>query len=88
MPLGLFVRKWQPKVGLAGYDMLFTYFVVEAENKHRRLIEGRDFYASTDPPCHKTCKNMFQGKKQKKKYKFRMNFFEKKSQRKYLNCLF
>ena len=32
--LGLFVKKLQPKVGLAGYDILFTYFVVEAKSKN------------------------------------------------------
>ena len=31
--LGLFVKKLQPKVGLVGYDILFTYFVVEAKSK-------------------------------------------------------
>ena len=33
MPLGLFVKKLQPKVGLAGYDILFAYLVVEAKSK-------------------------------------------------------
>ena len=33
IPLGLFVKKLQPKVGLAGYDILFAYFVVEAKSK-------------------------------------------------------
>ena len=33
MPLGLFVKKLQPKVGLGGYDILFAYFVVEAKSK-------------------------------------------------------
>ena len=28
--LELFVKKLQPKVGLAGYDIRFAYFVVEA----------------------------------------------------------
>ena len=32
MPLGLFVKKWQTKIGLAGYDILFTYFIVEAKS--------------------------------------------------------
>ena len=32
-PLGLFVKKLQPKVGLAGYNILFAYFVVEAKSK-------------------------------------------------------
>ena len=31
--LRLFVKKLQPKVGLAGYDVLFAYFVVEAKSK-------------------------------------------------------
>ena len=37
MPLELFVKKLQPKVGLGGYDIprdiLFAYFVVEAKSK-------------------------------------------------------
>ena len=33
MPLGLFVKKLQPKVGLGRYDILFAYFVVEAKSK-------------------------------------------------------
>ena len=33
MPLGLFVKKLQPKVGLGGYDIFFAYFVVEAKSK-------------------------------------------------------
>ena len=33
MPLGLFVKKLQPKVGLARYDIIFAYFVVEAKSK-------------------------------------------------------
>ena len=33
MPLGLFVEKLQPKVGLGRYDILFAYFVVEAKHK-------------------------------------------------------
>ena len=36
MPLGLFVKKLQPKVGLAGYDILFAYFVVEAKSKNQQ----------------------------------------------------
>ena len=31
--LRLFVKKWQPKVCLAGCDILFAYFVVEAKGK-------------------------------------------------------
>ena len=34
MPLRLFVKKLQPKVGLGRYDMLFAYFVVEAKSKN------------------------------------------------------
>ena len=33
MPLGLFVEKLQPKVGLGRYDIIFAYFVVEAKSK-------------------------------------------------------
>ena len=33
MPLGLSVEKWQPKVGLAKYDIFAAYFVVEAKSK-------------------------------------------------------
>ena len=33
MPLGLFVKKLQPKGGLGGYDILFAYFVIEAKSK-------------------------------------------------------
>ena len=33
MPLGLFIKDWQTKVGLAGYDILFAYFVVRAKSK-------------------------------------------------------
>ena len=38
IPLGLFVKKLQPNVGLAGYDMLFAYFVVEATGKPTKWI--------------------------------------------------
>ena len=41
MPLGLFVKKLQPKVGLGGYDILFAYFVVET--KGRNAIESNGF---------------------------------------------
>ena len=34
MPLELFVWKWQSKVVLAGYDILFAYFVVEPKSKN------------------------------------------------------
>ena len=37
MPLGLFVIKLQPKVGLGGYDILFAYFVVEEKSKTLNL---------------------------------------------------
>ena len=33
MPLELFVKKCHSKVGLAGYDIVFAYFVVEAKSK-------------------------------------------------------
>ena len=33
MPLGLFVKKWQPIVSLAVYDILLAYFVVETKNR-------------------------------------------------------
>ena len=36
MPLGLFVKKLQPKVGLGGYYILFAYFVVEAKIKRNK----------------------------------------------------
>ena len=32
IPPGLFVKKLQSKVDLAGYDILFAYFVVEAKS--------------------------------------------------------
>ena len=35
VPCGLFVKKLQPKVDLAGYDIFFAYFVVEAITKNR-----------------------------------------------------
>ena len=38
MPLGLFIKKLQPEVGLAGYDILFDYFVVEEKIKSFILI--------------------------------------------------
>ena len=31
--LGIFVKMLQLKVGLAGYDILLAYFVVEAKSK-------------------------------------------------------
>ena len=30
-PVRYLIKKWQSKVGLAGYDILFTYFIVEAK---------------------------------------------------------
>ena len=39
-PLGLFVKKLQPKVGLAVYDILFAYFVVEAKSKKKNVREA------------------------------------------------
>ena len=38
MPLGLFVKKWQPKLGLAGYDKLFAYFVVDAKYPEGKIL--------------------------------------------------
>ena len=32
MHLGLFVKKLQPKVGFAGYELSFAYFVVEVKS--------------------------------------------------------
>ena len=39
MPLGLFVKELQSKVGLAGYDILFVYFVVKAKTKFWALTK-------------------------------------------------
>ena len=33
IPLELFVKKLQSKVGLGGYDIFFAYSVVEAKSK-------------------------------------------------------
>ena len=38
IPLGLFIKKLQPKDGLAGNYILFAYFVVEAKNKMEYLF--------------------------------------------------
>ena len=38
MPLGLFVKKLHPKVGLTGYDILLACFVVEAKSKKKQKI--------------------------------------------------
>ena len=40
MSLGLFIKKLQPKVGSAGYDILFAYFVVEAKSKNEIKSKG------------------------------------------------
>ena len=40
MPLGLFVKKLQPKVGLGRYDILFAYFVVEAKSKKLNIQQN------------------------------------------------
>ena len=42
MPVGLFVKKLQPKVGLGRYYILFAYFVVEAKSKssHETTLGG------------------------------------------------
>ena len=39
MPLGLFVTKWQPKVGLAGYNynILFAYFIVAGKSNGKKV---------------------------------------------------
>ena len=33
MPLGFLIIQWPSKVGLAEYDVLFAYSIVEAKNK-------------------------------------------------------
>ena len=33
MPLEVFIKKLQTNVGLGGYDILFTYFVVDVKSK-------------------------------------------------------
>ena len=38
MPLGLFVEKLQRKFGLAGYDILFAYFEIEAKSKNPSVL--------------------------------------------------
>ena len=40
MPVGLFVKKLQPKVGLGRYYILFAYFVVEAKSKNMAVDWG------------------------------------------------
>ena len=46
MPLRLFVKKWQSKAGLAGYDIRLAYFVVEA--KGRKLSNRQVFMNRPD----------------------------------------
>ena len=43
MPLGLFVEKLQPSVGLAGYDILFAHFVIEEKNKTKCRLNFKKF---------------------------------------------
>ena len=38
MHLGLFVKKLQPKAGLAGYDILFAFFVIDRSEKNISVI--------------------------------------------------
>ena len=42
-PLGVFVKKWQPEVGLAGYVKLLAYFVVEAKSKNYVKAHEMDY---------------------------------------------
>ena len=52
MPLGLFVEKLQPKVGLGGYDILFAYFVVEeAKGKTNIFFFEISFHKSEQNLC-------------------------------------
>ena len=45
IPLGLFVKRLQSEVDLAEYDILFAYFVVEAESKKNESnIENSKIY--------------------------------------------
>ena len=44
MPVGLFVKKLKPKVCLAGYDILFAYFIVGAKSKNIVDIFGFQKY--------------------------------------------
>ena len=48
MPLGLFVKKLQPKVGLAGYDILFAYFVVEVKSKISMIMNKTYMYTNVE----------------------------------------
>ena len=68
MLLGLFVEELQPKVGLEGYDILFTYFVVEAKSKrqNKQIKVGRQKLPNTEKQA-KTGKN-----RQKKQDKNRL----------------
>ena len=43
MPLELFVKELQLKIGLAGYDILFAYFVVEAKAKRMAFALGNSY---------------------------------------------
>ena len=52
-PLIPFVKKWQPKVGLAGYDILFTYFKVEVKSKMKNPL----WEISISVICHLTIEN-------------------------------
>ena len=40
--LRLFIKKCQLKVGLAGYDILFAYFVVEVKSKNIEILPSDD----------------------------------------------
>ena len=37
--LGLFVQEWQPKICLAGYDILFAFFIAEVKSKKYKQIK-------------------------------------------------
>ena len=51
MPLELLVKKLQPDVGLAGYDILFAYSVIEAKSKKRNSIRIVPKVTILDPQC-------------------------------------
>ena len=55
IPLGLFVKKLNPKVGLEGYDILFAYFVVEVKSKilwiKQNLWSWKSFMDRPDSFC-------------------------------------
>ena len=44
MPLGLFIKKWQPKVGLAGYDILFAEVLRSRSKRKMELDRVRKSY--------------------------------------------